>query len=415
MSTYFGNLEAAAEKGQLGAVLYFLSPLNITYDWQQDFVKGFFKHCQKKGNREFSHYVLHHSDLFFKYTARTCAQVQSWKAQCFVTAFLTDLRVNRGSFLEEKTEMERFQTLSLTQAHVDELYVASAKLANYGLMDHMLAHSSWPKPRVKSENFALQVELNANDYGRVKWMLTAKPGKKPEQKILDGRVAKDASEGNWHYVDRILAEIYSAEPVIAPQELTDTLYVYAAAYANEKYLALLTSKSWVHRPTPKARDSAFVHTCMNNHMGVMESIAIESTISPAAFDQGLTETVKYRHQKTFDKLLDDYVDQLSEPGMRAALEQAGKPSQKKVAWNDFSIENSFLENHYQKRLKEKLGIEHSDFFTSLIRKYSTFEPIKFDLTLNTLILKDTGGDGDAASAPTVPTVSDGDASIASLA
>jgi hypothetical protein len=61
----FVSLEEASKKGQLGAVLYFLSPLNIVGRfWQKDFANGFLQHCQKNGCSKFAHYVLHHSDLF---------------------------------------------------------------------------------------------------------------------------------------------------------------------------------------------------------------------------------------------------------------------------------------------------------------------------------------------------------------
>ncbi len=407
----FGVLEEAAENGHLSAVLCLLSIRNRTESWQQDFLNGFFKYCQKNGYGQFGQYVLHHSDLFFDNAPRMHDRVKSWKAQCFTAALVGDLRKNRESFLETETEIVHFKTLSLTQVQVDELYEESAKLTKYGLMDHLLRHSSWPKPGVEAENFALDSVLNAYNYDRAKWMLTEKPGKKPGQKIVDSHVGKTASDGNWPHVELTLSEMYDTGLVPVSQELTDTLYVYAAAHANTKYLTLLTSEPWTHKPTQRAKDNAFVHACMNNHTKLMEIFAMEnfsiepeflfgpfvSPFSvPEAFDQGLIETVKYRHKEMFELLLNVYADQLSEAGMKVALEQAGKSSQRR---GSLEIEGKWHNNHYQELLKRKLGIKPSNPFLSLIK------PIEFDMSLfqfapagdatilASVALPSSGGDG----------------------
>ena len=57
----------------------------------------------------------------------------------------------------------------------------------------------------------------------------------------------------------------------------------------------------------------------------------------------------------FDKFLGSYSEKLSEAGMKAALEQAGEP---KVGGSLYEISASsrFFDNHYEERLKKKLGI-----------------------------------------------------------
>jgi hypothetical protein len=300
--------------------------------------------------------------------------------------------------LEADAEMKYFETLRLTQIHVDQLYVESAKRFKYGLMDGILGHHAWPKPTVNAENVVLQTVLNSNHYDRARWMLTKKPGKKPRQEILDSFVAKAAENGGWFGVDRMLNEIYSGGSISVSQELTDVLYVYAAAHANEKYLRLLTSEAWAHRPTQKAKDNAFVHACMNNHTKLMEIFAMENLsiepemlfnpfVSPfsvpEAFDQGLIETVRYRRQAMFDMLLNVYADQLSEAGMKAALEQAGKPSQGCTDPSKFdSMVSQFSDNHYQKCLKRKLGIlDRETELINLSLQQFTLNPDLFKVAL----------------------------------
>jgi hypothetical protein len=84
------------------------------------------------------------------------------------------------------------------------------------------------------------------------------------------------------------------------------------------------------------------------------------------------ETVKYRKQSQFDTLLDTHRTQLSEYGMRSALEQAGKRSEKRQPLSIFStLDLDYLlkeDNHYQKRLKELLGIKPKSFLDSFTPK-----------------------------------------------
>jgi hypothetical protein len=80
----------------------------------------------------------------------------------------------------------------------------------------------------------------------------------------------------------------------------------------------------------------------------------------------------------FDSLLGSYSEKLSDAGMKAALEQAGKP---KVNGSLYEIiaASRFFDNHSQKCLKKKLGIPTiADLMLPIANL--TFEPIKLNTT-----------------------------------
>ncbi|MEI7493168.1 MAG: hypothetical protein WCJ92_01045 [Alphaproteobacteria bacterium] len=337
---YFKDIENAAEKGQTGAVLCFMSLFYTEKDcWQHSFSHGFFKYCQKNGYGNFAKYVLHHSDDFSGHSRNMHSQFKIWKGQCLAEAFVTELKKGNAYYFEH--EKEKLKKLKLEQPSVNALYVELAKQARFDLMDFVLTHNSWPQPSSEAKLTALQIVnstfhevLMQKNYSKAKAMLARKTENKPVLTVLHAAAAKAAQERSWQTVDDLLANMYDeSRPV--PQALTDDLFVCAVAYQNHEYFSLLTGENpfavltgeeWAYAPP-----------------------------SPPAFDRGLLETVKFRHQDMFDSFLDSYSEKLSETGMKAALEQAGKP---KVNGSLYEINASsgFFDNHYQKCLKKKLGI-----------------------------------------------------------
>ncbi len=69
---YFIDIENAAEKGQTGAVLCFMSLFYTEKDcWQHSFSHGFFKYCQKNGYGNFANtcFIIR---MIFQGTAKIC-------------------------------------------------------------------------------------------------------------------------------------------------------------------------------------------------------------------------------------------------------------------------------------------------------------------------------------------------------
>ncbi|MCX7352049.1 MAG: hypothetical protein NTW22_02035 [Proteobacteria bacterium] len=239
---YFIDIENAAEKGQTGAVLCFMSLFYTEKDcWQHSFSHGFFKYCQKNGYGNFAKYVLHHSDDFSGHSQNMHDQFKIWKGQCLAEAFLTELK-KRNTFNFEQ-ERQKFKKLKLEQPSVSALYVELAKQARFDLMDFVLTHHSWPKPSIAAENFALETVLNARNYKRAKWLLSVeKLGHKPEIIVLHAAAAKAAQDRSWQTVDDLLANMYDESRPVT-QALTDDLFVCAVAYQNHEYFSLLTGEN----------------------------------------------------------------------------------------------------------------------------------------------------------------------------
>lgn len=357
LQTRFVDLETAAENGQLGAVLYFLStrhPNNTC-----NFANGLFKYCQKNGYGNFAQYVLNHLRVFFgdvRGSARE--QINQWEAQCFSTAFVVDLREKGSSSLETESEMTKFSKLCLSKAAIDTLYAEAAKRSRYPLMDRLLDHPDWSKPSIEAENFALQTVLGLGDFARAISMLApSKKGRKPNKVAVDVFTSQQARAGNWVTVERVIHEIYVPDVITTTQELSDSLYVCAAAYEHRPMLTLIEGITWPRNPTQEAKNDAFSHACMNDRDALIAEFILGFSAS-AEFDHALVETVKYRKQTQFDDLLNTHRTQLSDVGLRSALEQAGKPSERRSRLG-FDLSEAlviFKDNHYQKRLKEILGI-----------------------------------------------------------
>lgn len=385
----FKNLEASVTKAQAGAALWFLSTLNTATDsWQLDFTNAFLGYCHKNGFNLFAQFVLHRGNHFFKGKSNLHERLKVWQGQCFAAAFLHDLEASRYSKLEQPKHFEIFKGYKPPQESVNALYKKFAELGKHDLMDKILGYTSWPKPSLESENYALQQLLKPSYYDRAIWMFTKKPGNKPSQDILDNHTAKTAKNGNWWQVDQLLKSVYGNNNgrygTIIPvsKTLSDSLYVIAAARNKIEYLDLLVSESWGMQPSQEAKNGAFSHACMNNHQHIIERLA--KNASSPGFDNGLIEVVKYRYQDLFDTLLDTYRDKLTESGFRQALEQAEKPSE--AGNRNFSELVSLLllasgDNHYQKRLKKLLGIPSAEELLreALYRKLN-FAPPKFDLS-----------------------------------
>ena len=350
---YFIDIENAAEKGQTGAVLCFMSLFYTEKDcWQHSFSDGFLKYCQKSGYGNFAKYVLDHSDDFSGQSQNMRDQFKIWKGQCLAEAFVTELKKGNAYYFDH--EKQKLKRLKLEQPSVSALYVELAKQARFDLMDYVLTHHSWPKPSVAAENFALKTALNARNYKRAKWLLSVeKLGHKPEILVLHAAAAKAAEERSWQTVDDLLANMYDeSRPV--PQALTDDLFVCAVAYQNHEYFSLLTGEN----PFAVLTGEEWAYT----------------PPSPAAFDRGLLETVRFRHQDMFDNFLASYSEKLSEAGMKAALEQAGEPKVDGSLY-EISASSRFFDNHYEERLKKKLGIPTKRELMFLGADLN-FEPIK---------------------------------------
>ncbi len=338
---HFTSIEAAAEKGQLGAVLSFLHYDNSSLESHWNFINGFFRYCQNEGYTNFTKHVFDNSHIFFK--GERNQFLKSLQGKCFIAA----LRKCQFSINPEQ-EIRNFEKFHLNQENMDEiyqnlmdaLYVALAKNQSYKAMDLIVDCDSWPQPSIDAKNSAQQA-INANfqellvcgQYSAAKDALSRETNR-PDKGILHIFLAKSAQNGEWYAVDSVLTNMYD-ESLPVPQALTDDLFVCATAYDNDQYFGLLTGE---------------------NTFAVLtgENWAYEPPTS-AAFDRGLLETIKFRSQARFDHLLDTYAEKLSEEGLREALEQAGKPAKNSTPL--FYIDYYFLkENHYQERLKRKLGI-----------------------------------------------------------
>ncbi len=383
----FVDLRTSTQKGQLGAVLYFLSQHRTQdNDWQIDFANGLLTYCQTEGFGTFAQYVFHHAEDFFKGQQRMQGQLSEWKGQCFAEAFITELTKNRSTrWLTQ--EIKGFKKLWLKQGSVNRLYKALAQQQEYTIMDEILSNPSkhCSKPSVAAENFALQTTLHNKNYPRAKEMLARKTGNRPEQNILDTFTTDAANKRKWSDVDEVLANMYD-ESTRVPQTLTDDLFVCAVAHQNHEYFGLLTE------------ENSFV-------VLTGENWAYDHP-SPTAFDRGLLETVRLRNQTMFDHLLEKYEEKLSETGLRSALEQAGKPSEKTTdSLFNFDITLTAYDNHYQERLKKKLGIPTSleAHFASLLTplKYTpiTFDPSQFFIKIDEASISNQEGDPKIASLP----------------
>lgn len=235
------------------------------------------------------------------------------------------------------------------------MYVELAKKELYEGMDIILDCDSWPQPSSEAKLTALRIvnstlhkALMENNYSKAKAMLARKIENAPDLTTLHAVVATAAQEREWQTVDGLLANMYDESRPVT-QTLTDDLFLCAVADQNDKYFKLLTGEEWAYdRP------------------------------SAAAFERGLLETVRFRHQGMFDSLLGSYSEKLSDAGMKAALEQAGKP---KVNGSLYEIiaASRFFDNHSQKCLKKKLGIPTiADLMLPIANL--TFEPIKLNTT-----------------------------------
>ncbi len=279
------------------------------------------------------------------------SQFKIWKGQCLAEAFVTELKKGNAYYFDH--EKQKLKRLKLELPSVSALYVELAKQARFDLMDFVLTHHSWPKPSIEAENFALETVLNARNYKRAKWLLSVeKLGHKPEIIVLHTAAAKAAQERSWQTVDDLLANMYDESRPVT-QALTDDLFVCAVAYQNHEYFSLLTGENpfavltgeeWAYAPP-----------------------------SPPAFDRGLLETVRFRYQDTFNRFLGRYSEKLSEAGMKAALEQAGKPGVNASLYDclDTLVYPGSADNHYQECLKRKLGIP--------TKRESMFQIVNFHL------------------------------------
>jgi hypothetical protein len=255
-------------------------------------------------------------------------------------------------------ELKKFNKIPLNAEYVDEiyqnladiLYVELAKKELYEGMDIILDCDSWPQPSSEAKLTALRIvnstlhkALMENNYSKAKAMLARKIENAPDLTTLHAAVATAAQEREWQTVDGLLANMYDESRPVT-QTLTDDLFLCAVAYQNDKYFKLLTGEEWAYVPP-----------------------------SPAAFDRGLLETVRFRYQDTFNRFLGRYSEKLSEAGMKAALEQAGKPGVNASLYDclDTLVYPGSVDNHYQECLKRKLGIP--------TKRESMFQIVKFHL------------------------------------
>lgn len=342
LTQHFVSIEAAATNGQLGAVLCFMHYSSTSNDWQMGFVNGFFNYCQTSGYTDFTKYVFDNNEVFFGRERNNF--LYSLQGKCFMAALRkTNPEINA------QEELKKFHKIPLNAEYVDEiyqnlvdiLYVELAKKELYEGMDIVLDCDSWPQPSSEAKLTALRIVnstfhevLMHKNYSKAKAMLARKTENKPVLTVLHAAAAKAAEERSWQTVDDLLANMYDeSRPV--PQALTDDLFVCAVAYQNHEYFSLLTGEN----PFAVLTGEEWAYT----------------PPSPAAFDRGLLETVRFRHQDMFDNFLASYSEKLSEAGMKAALEQAGEPKVDGSLY-EISASSRFFDNHYEERLKKKLGI-----------------------------------------------------------
>ncbi|MCE2716296.1 MAG: hypothetical protein LW696_03350 [Alphaproteobacteria bacterium] len=357
LTKHFVDIQHTAQNGQLGPTLCFIAAgvENSVHSWQLDFINGFFKYCQKEGFTSFAKYVFDHSKTFF--TNITDQFLYSLRTKCIIAA----LR-NPSYGINPTEEIRNYQKLHLRpeyqdeifQQLVDALYCKLAEQENYELMDEVLDGYSWPQPSTDAKEYAMHSlnqsllkKIERKNYLQAREMFGNRNAYRPSENTLHAFVVGAAQHNKWDDVDDVLENMYS-ESIRVPQHVTDFVFIQSIISENPKHFQLITG---------------------TYHLGYLTGEQwIYGPPSPAAFDTGLLEAVKYRHQGTFDVLLDEHGEHLSESGSRAALEQAGRPTEVVRRADIFDLYSpfdlylainrifEFDENHYQQRLKRKLGI-----------------------------------------------------------
>lgn len=361
------TLKKAAMKGELGTVLCLLAPFHTANEsnWQLNFANGFLNHCGQKGFSAFAQYIFLHQDDFFK--DRGTAHM---KDACFSNALAADLRMSRGLswFI---SQLKALKKLHLTQEAVNELYVEFVAQEHLELMQE---YPNWPSPTKVIKNAMLESTLHGGNYPKAKALLGMESRNQPQQHVLDNFLLEMLGR-SWDAADEVLSEVYDEE-IRVPQAVTDQLFIASIISENPKHFQLITG---------------------TYHLGCLTGEQwIYGLPSSSAFDTGLLEAVKYRHQSTFDLLLDGHDEHLSEGGLRAALEQAGKPKEVvqqvgRINFTELVLTDTFsaFDNHYQERLKRKLGIptKKEELISRITFDLTAFQPVFTPLEVSSRIYK----------------------------